>query len=389
MKKIILALTLLLLSPSARSIYSGDPVILPPPSSPPDCTSGLGPTDYSSSILPQQALPTLMGGGTPITIPQWNANFTTLAKVANEANLKVVSVIDFGAVQNCVVSISSTCDSSIAFQAAIDATSICGGVIQIPGGPWIIDTPLSYSNKNIKFDIDPTATFTGAGNFPRSLVLPLIQPISNLTNYAPVLTPVLNGGYVGSMYEFTQGPGQTGWDSTVFISGILDSSVNTPLYGGVNAVHINSVATTGSTGRLYGLTIGHKVNSVLLTDDAAVNIITTGTYNSSVGIKLRATGTGKFTNGIKAASSDLATNGKFLNLTDSTGLVNLFNVDANGAIHVKGSAVSDSTGTLVLGNATSTSASTTSSGAIVPALAAKYLIIYIGTIPYKIPLYAQ
>lgn len=383
---------------------------------------------------PQQASPTLVTN-TPITQSQMNQNFTDLANVANAAILKSISVLDFGAISNCL-----SCDNATSFNAALAANNTYGSYLKIPNGIWTTNSVVNNLTQTSILQIEPLATFSGSTSFPRTLLGSNIQPISHQANYIPNTTRPSLGGYTGVSHEFTQIAGITGNDSTFHIGGWAKSSSNSAA-GGLSTLEVFSKSDSATNGYLNGIKILHQNNSTSTTD-AALNILGSGTTNSDAGIIISHSSNnftsgiainnsltgitvtptttvgvnpiginvssptvdntishglviGQVSNGgnlITAVKTAGGTLGNLINFTDSTGVTSTTKIDFNGNLFTNGTLVTKGTGytgvanSLTLGTDTATTATFGAASAL-PATPAGYLVIYIGTTKYKIPYY--
>lgn len=351
----------------------------------------------------------------------------------------VLNVRDFGAVGNGIV------NDAPAFNAAINALPAAGGKIVVPSGTWLMNTEPTWGAKNMYWDIDVAAVFTGAGatgddSFPRARtnvsmlpVGPFIQSQSTVISTANNATGALvvealvpagtNNGAVG-IYAAADGP-NNGGDRNLWATNFLAYAQATSTKGVYGCeIDINCYATSGFQ---YGL----DITGLGTTDPTAAIEIQradstrwkTGIElrNSIIGINLVGSGMSRgitintglvFTNSLISGSSlannsdmltftrntDTAPTGTFLKLANAANTVVQFQVDVTGnltsvgslnglTVSANGPAVSSAANVLRIGNVLTTSATAGGASAL-PANPTQYLTVYHGTTLLKIPMYS-
>ena len=354
-----------------------------------------------------------------------------------------ISVMDFGA------DATGVANSSTAFQSAIAALPATGGRIIVPYGTFLLNTEPNIGTKSVYWDIDVAALFTGSGatigKFPyvstvggQKSVGPLIksQSMVNVGNpnggiaafQIDMLQPAAYGAgnslaaYLGAQSSNTNTGGNI-WALNTMIkceSGYAGTAqcieVDADVFTNAASALIKGISISGTGTNGYSADVGVEITRVPGTVwDRGIDIL-----EATMGIQIRASCSGGIS--INAPAQTLntpigakqrvsggdtvvlqrtndAVPGTFLRGTNASNTVNLFEINGAGDaffqngtfngyvqinnqlgvhnVYIANQAAAGPAGVLNIGNQTFGSAGSIS----------KYLEVFIGSTPYKIPLY--
>jgi hypothetical protein len=268
---------------------------------------------FSISVLatgPLTTTPTLRtvtigGGGAEtfgpgLTTDQINANFNNIAAVANDANVKVISVTDYGAIPN------SISDQYGAFAAAVSAvttsgTPLYGASIQVPSGNYVLSAAPNWSSNSIQWVFANHVTFSGVGasSFPRANTNPTTMPVSGIfSQFYDSVTSPSGGGPSALTSEIFQPTTATGNYIAGYFGAQGSSTVNTAYVGGVWGLNVVANSLAGMTGTITGVEIDVNTTSAVLTNSSGLSIQGLGTYNASDAIKIARSDSSLWTYGL-------------------------------------------------------------------------------------------
>ena len=224
--------------------------------------------------------------GAGLTTDQINANVSGTAAVANAANLKTVSVIDYGAVPN------SATDQYAAFASAIRAvitpgSAVYGATILVPSGNYILSTAPTWGSSSIHWSFANHVTFSGAGgvNWPHAYTnISTLAATGDFIQFSDSVVSPPYGGPSAFTSEVFQPSGVTGNYMGGYFGASSASAANTPTYGGIWGVNALVEAKPGMAGGAIAAEFDVNSNSTAASNTIGVLVQGTGTQNSTAAI---------------------------------------------------------------------------------------------------------